>query len=80
MLEKDKHNHDRSEDLSAYASVQKLTAAHCEIIPEMSKGGVVPRVILASMRQQDPTVAQDVYNAKKAMRAEDLGGRHSIEV
>ena len=49
----------------------------------MSKVGSLPRVILASLRQQDPTAiitAQDVYNAKKAMRAEDLGGRHPIEV
>ena len=83
MLEKDQHNHDKSEDLSAYASVRKLTTAHRETIRQMSKAGSLPRVILASLRQQDPTAiitAQDVYNAKKAMRAEDLGGRHPIEV
>lgn len=76
------HNHDAAVTMSAYSSARKLSDVKCQTIKEMSDSGASPKVILATLRQQDencPLILKDIYNEKARLRNDNLQGRTPLE-
>jgi len=79
----DTHNHETSlDDLSSFPSVRQMTTEESHLLKDMSKAGSTPRVILSTLRLRNPDsllVSDDVYNARKKIRMQELNGRTPIE-
>lgn len=77
------HSHDPSTDISGHPSFRKLEPDNIQIVKEMTLSGIPPRQILSSLRQQNPNIpatSRTIYNVKKKIRKDTLGGRSEINV
>ena len=76
------HNHIPAAHISAFHSARSFTDDQKALIADMMQVGVEPKTIIAALRQRYPGIAvisQDVYNAIKRIRQEELAGRTPIE-
>ncbi|CCI40883.1 unnamed protein product [Albugo candida] len=76
------HGHDTATDASAYTRNIALNSEQEKMVANMIKAGVSPRVILATLRQNDSgclAVRKDIQNSKQKERNITLKGRRPIE-
>ncbi|KAL3498455.1 hypothetical protein ACH5RR_041187 [Cinchona calisaya] len=76
------HNHEPSSDMSGHPSCRHFSKKEIQHIREMSKAGILPRQILASLRQGNlnlQAISRTIYNAKAKIRKENLMGRTAIQ-
>ena len=80
------HTHAPSE-LTAYPSARQLTVDEKGIVRDMSVAGAPPKTILATLNGQRKStgsgavevIGRDVYNARNALRVDELQGRTPVE-
>ncbi|KAJ3705596.1 hypothetical protein LUZ61_009301 [Rhynchospora tenuis] len=81
-IRNNEHNHGPSTDISAHASLRRLTPDQLESVEHMSNCGIRPKQILASLRHDDPdtrVIARTIYNAKKKIQKNNLQGKSAIQ-
>ena len=80
------HSHPKTEELSAYPSIRRLTADEMATVSRLSDAGAAPRTISASIYSSriatghlTAALGQDVYNVRKRRRSGELQGRSPVE-
>lgn len=75
--EKDKHNHEPSEDLTVHPSLRKMTPEQMNVLQQMTDAGSTPAEIMETLKVRFPTiniVKRDVYNARKKYKEHKRNG------
>ncbi|CCI50035.1 unnamed protein product [Albugo candida] len=76
------HGHDTATDASSYPRNRALNSEQEKMVASMTKAGEYPRVVLATLRQNDPgclAVSKDKQNSKQKELNIKLNGRRPIE-
>ena len=76
------HNHPPSMHASAHPAHRKVPDQIKHLVTAMISAGVPARNILTSLNQEDPSNLvrnQDLYNLKKKLKREQLGGKSVLE-
>ncbi|KAF8388613.1 hypothetical protein HHK36_027290 [Tetracentron sinense] len=76
------HNHKGSSYLEGHSFAGKLNMEQKKILKDMSRVGIKPRDVLRTIKKKDPinvTTIRTIYNARAAIRLEELGGKTPIQ-
>jgi hypothetical protein len=76
------HNHEHSSDISGHPSFHWLGADEMKVVEHMSNFRVLPRQILSSLHQNNPStraISKTIYNAKAKIQKGNLDGKTIIQ-
>ncbi|KAF8412056.1 hypothetical protein HHK36_000009 [Tetracentron sinense] len=76
------HNHKGSSYLEGHSFAGKLNMEQKKILKDMSRVGIKPRDVLRTIKKKDSTnvtTIRTIYNARAAIRLEELGGKTPIQ-
>ncbi|KAK9148095.1 hypothetical protein Scep_006852 [Stephania cephalantha] len=77
-----RHNHETAKYLEGHSYADRLTHDEKVVAGQMTKGNVMPRQILNTLRQRDKNNAstiRTIYNARQIQREREAGGRTQMQ-